>query len=40
MHVSFWSEIMEGREHLEYIDLDGRGILKWMLMKGGKVELE
>jgi len=32
---------MEGRDHLEDLDLDGRGILKWMLMKkGGKVMME
>jgi hypothetical protein len=32
---------MEGRDHLEDLDLNGRGILKWMLMESvGKVRLE
>ena len=41
MHVSIWSENVEGRDHLEDLDLDGSGILKWMVMKKcGKVRLE
>ena len=41
MHVNFWSGNLKGRGHFEDQDLDGRGILKWLLMtKGGKVRLE
>jgi len=35
MHVSFWSGNLKGRDYLEDQDLDGRGILKWLLMTKG-----
>jgi len=37
MNTKFWSEYVE-RDHLEYLGVDGRIILKWILWEvGGKV---
>jgi len=36
MHTKFWLESLKGRDHLEhveYIDIDGRIILRWILCK-------
>jgi len=31
MHTKFWSENLEGRDHLENVDTYGRLILIWIL---------
>jgi hypothetical protein len=30
MHTRYWSEDVDGREHSEDLDLDGRIILDWI----------
>jgi hypothetical protein len=35
MHTKFWSESLEGRDHLEDLVIDGKLILKWILGKQG-----
>jgi hypothetical protein len=31
MRTKFWSESLKGRDHLEYLDVNGRIILRWIL---------
>jgi hypothetical protein len=35
MHVTFSSETMKGRDHLGYLGMEEKMILKWMLKKYG-----
>lgn len=35
MHVKFASETMKGRDHLGYLNMEEKMILKWMLKKYG-----
>jgi hypothetical protein len=31
MHVVFWLENLKGSDHLEYLDVDGKVIIEWIL---------
>jgi hypothetical protein len=33
MHAKFWSEILKERNHIEDLDVGGRIILEWILLK-------
>jgi hypothetical protein len=35
MHTKFLSEILQGRDDLEELDMDGKTILEWILEKEG-----
>jgi hypothetical protein len=35
MHTIFWVGNLKGKDYSEYIDVDGRIILKWILWKSG-----
>jgi hypothetical protein len=38
MHTKVWSENLEGRDHLQDLDINGKIMLEWILGKyGGKV---
>jgi len=38
MHTNFWSENLNGRDHLKDLGVDGKIILEWILYKyGGEV---
>jgi hypothetical protein len=30
---TWWSENLQEKEHLEHVDIDGRIILKWIILK-------
>jgi hypothetical protein len=33
MRTKFWSENLNGRDHLEEINVDGKTVLQWILRK-------
>jgi len=33
MHATFWFENLNEREHLEYLGVDGKILLEWILQK-------
>jgi hypothetical protein len=35
MHITFWLENLNGRKHLEDLNVDGKIILEWILGKQG-----
>jgi hypothetical protein len=42
MHIKFWSENLNERDHAEHLRVDGRIMLKWILKKNrmGKCGLD
>jgi hypothetical protein len=40
IHTQFWSEILKGRDHLEYVGTDGRILERILRKRGGGCKLD